>query len=113
MREHKLFVPTTPREAAIQQFLRADLMILWSDEARYRWYAEGIREEYAHTTCTASAGPLSSTHSAPSFTRTSMRRNRPRSGARRVEKGRTYRRDVQSLTVILQRGRRGSVPLRR
>lgn len=46
--EHKLFAPTTPRAAAIQQFLRADLMILWSDEARYRWYAEGIRKEYAH-----------------------------------------------------------------
>jgi predicted metal-dependent HD superfamily phosphohydrolase len=46
--EHKLFVPTTPRETAIQHFLRADLMILWSDEARYRWYADGIRKEYAH-----------------------------------------------------------------
>lgn len=38
-----------PRDSAIEIFLRADLGILWHPDPHvYRWYARGIRKEYAH-----------------------------------------------------------------
>lgn len=46
---HKLAATSGARESTIQWFLRADLMILWTNQPTvYEWYARGVRREYAH-----------------------------------------------------------------
>lgn len=48
-KSHVLGPADTARDGAIQKFLRADLMILWTDHtSRYSWYAHGVRFEYGH-----------------------------------------------------------------
>jgi predicted metal-dependent HD superfamily phosphohydrolase len=46
--EFKTGWPLSDQDRAVNQFLAADLSILWSPLPTYQWYARGVRKEYAH-----------------------------------------------------------------